>query len=84
MLDDIGRVEHGLWIAVLQGVADDGGIRQCDCSASSAGMHLGPFMHGECWSPVNLVFQTATQDSELHNTIILGGSYVMSYFSSAN
>ena len=48
------------------------------------GMHLGPFMHGECWSPVNLVFQTATQDIELYNTIIPGGSYVMSYISSAN
>lgn len=36
------------------------------------------------WSPVNLVFQTATQDIELHNTIIPSGSYVMAYISSAN
>ena len=36
------------------------------------------------WSPVHLVFQTATQDIELHNTLIPGGSYVMSYVSSAN
>jgi cytochrome P450 len=36
------------------------------------------------WSPVNLVFQTATQDIALHNTIIPGGSYVLSYISSAN
>jgi len=30
------------------------------------------------WSPVHLVFQNATQDIELHNTIIPGSSYVMS------
>ena len=36
------------------------------------------------WSPVHLVFQTATRDIELHNKIIPGGSYVMSYVSSAN
>ena len=36
------------------------------------------------WSPVNLVFQTVTQDIELHNTIIPSGSYVLSYISSAN
>ena len=36
------------------------------------------------WSPVHLIFQTATQDIELHNTLIPGGSYVMSYVSSAN
>lgn len=36
------------------------------------------------WSPVNLVFQTATQDIELHETLIPGGSYVMSYIGSAN
>lgn len=36
------------------------------------------------WSPVNLVFQTATQDIELHDTVIPGGAYVLSYISSAN
>jgi cytochrome P450 family 109 len=36
------------------------------------------------WSPVNLVFQTATQDIELHNTLIPSGAYVLSYISSAN
>ena len=36
------------------------------------------------WSPVNLVFQTATQDIELHDTVIPGGSYVLSYIGSAN
>jgi cytochrome P450 len=36
------------------------------------------------WSPVQLVFQTATQDIELHNTVIPSGSYVLSYISSAN
>jgi cytochrome P450 len=36
------------------------------------------------WSPVNLVFQTATRNIELHNTTIPGGSYVLSYISSAN
>lgn len=36
------------------------------------------------WSPVNLVFQTATQDIVLHDTLIPGGSYVLSYISSAN
>ena len=36
------------------------------------------------WPPVNLVFQTATQDIELHDTVIPEGAYVMSYISSAN
>ncbi len=36
------------------------------------------------WSPVNLVFQTATRDLELHDVTIPGGSYVLSYISSAN
>jgi cytochrome P450 len=36
------------------------------------------------WSPVNLVFQTATQDLELHDTVIPRGAYVLSYISSAN
>ncbi|MSR13956.1 MAG: cytochrome P450 [Gammaproteobacteria bacterium] len=36
------------------------------------------------WSPVNLVFQTATQGIELHDCVIPGGAYVMSYISSAN
>jgi cytochrome P450 len=36
------------------------------------------------WSPVNLVFQTATRDIELHSTRIPGGSYVLSYIASAN
>jgi cytochrome P450 family 109 len=36
------------------------------------------------WSPVNLVFQTATQDIELHATTIPSGAYVLSYIGSAN
>ncbi len=36
------------------------------------------------WSPVNLVFQTATRDIELHDTVIPGGAYVLSYISSGN
>ncbi len=36
------------------------------------------------WSPVNLVFQTATQAIELHGTTIPVGAYVLSYISSAN
>ncbi len=36
------------------------------------------------WSPVNLVFQTATQDIELYDIVIPGGSYVLSYISSGN
>ncbi|MGE0483235.1 MAG: cytochrome P450 [Gammaproteobacteria bacterium] len=36
------------------------------------------------WSPVNLVFQTATRDLELHGQVIPGGAYVLSYISSAN
>ncbi len=36
------------------------------------------------WSPVNLVFQTAAQDIELHDTHIPQGSYVLSYISSGN
>lgn len=36
------------------------------------------------WSPVNLVFQTAAQDIELHGVLIPEGAYVMSYISSAN
>lgn len=36
------------------------------------------------WSPVNLVFQTATRDIELHGAHIPAGSYVLSYIASAN
>lgn len=36
------------------------------------------------WSPVNLVFQTATRDIELHDKAIPAGAYVLSYISSAN
>jgi len=36
------------------------------------------------WSPVNLVFQTATRDLELHDVRIPGGSFVLSYIGSAN
>jgi cytochrome P450 family 109 len=36
------------------------------------------------WSPVNLVFQTATQDIPIYDTVIPGGSFVLSYISSAN
>ena len=36
------------------------------------------------WSPVNLVFQTATQDIELHGAHIPAGAYVLSYIASAN
>ena len=36
------------------------------------------------WSPVNLVFQTATRDLELHGERIPAGSHVLSYISSAN
>ncbi len=36
------------------------------------------------WSPVNLVFQTATRDIELHNETIPANSYVLSYISSGN
>ena len=36
------------------------------------------------WSPVNLVFQTATRDLELHGVTIPAGSYVLSYIGSAN
>lgn len=36
------------------------------------------------WSPVNLVFQTAAQDIELHGTRIPKDSYVLSYISSGN
>ncbi len=35
-------------------------------------------------SPVNLVFQTAMRDVELHGSTIPGGSFVLSYISSAN
>lgn len=36
------------------------------------------------WSPVNLVFQTATRDIELYGETIPANSYVLSYISSAN
>lgn len=36
------------------------------------------------WSPVNLVFQTATRDLTLHGVSIPRGAYVLSYISSAN
>jgi len=36
------------------------------------------------WSPVNLVFQTATRDLELHGVAIPAGEFVLSYISSAN
>ena len=36
------------------------------------------------WSPVNLVFQTATRDIELHDKKIPAGAFVLSYISSAN
>ena len=36
------------------------------------------------WSPVNLVFQTAVHDVEVHGVNIPGGAYVLSYISSAN
>ena len=36
------------------------------------------------WSPVNLVFQTATRDIELYDTIVPAGAFVLSYISSAN
>ena len=36
------------------------------------------------WSPVNLVFQTATTDVELHGARIPAGSFVLSYIASAN
>ena len=36
------------------------------------------------WSPVNLVFQTATRDVELYDTVIPSGAYVLSYISSGN
>ena len=36
------------------------------------------------WSPVNLVFQTATRDIELHGRRIPAGSQVLSYIGSAN
>ncbi len=36
------------------------------------------------WSPVNLVFQTATRDIDLHGTTIPEGAFVLSYIASAN
>ncbi|WP_164844031.1 cytochrome P450 [Croceicoccus ponticola] len=36
------------------------------------------------WSPVNLVFQTATCDIDLHDRCIPAGSHVLSYIGSAN
>ena len=36
------------------------------------------------WSPVNLVFQTATRDIDLHGERIPAGAYVLSYIGSAN
>jgi cytochrome P450 len=36
------------------------------------------------WSPVNLVFQTATRALELHGMCIPEGAYVLTYISSAN
>ena len=36
------------------------------------------------WSPVNLVFQTATRDIELHGVTVPANAYVLSYISSAN
>jgi cytochrome P450 len=36
------------------------------------------------WSPVNLVFQTATREVELHHAVIPAGAYVLSYIASAN
>lgn len=36
------------------------------------------------WSPVNLVFQTAAHDIEIHGQLIPADAYVMSYISSAN
>lgn len=36
------------------------------------------------WSPVNLVFQTATHDIDLHGERIPAGAYVLSYIGSAN
>ena len=36
------------------------------------------------WSPVHLVFQTATRDIDLHGERIPAGAYVMSYIGSAN
>jgi cytochrome P450 len=36
------------------------------------------------WSPVNLVFQTATRDLDIHGVRIPGGSFVLSYIGSAN
>ena len=36
------------------------------------------------WSPVNLVFQTATREVELHDAVIPAGAYVLSYIASGN
>ena len=36
------------------------------------------------WSPVNLVFQTATQPIDLHGVQIPEGAYVLAYIASAN
>jgi len=36
------------------------------------------------WSPVNLVFQTATHDIELQGQVIPADAYVLSYIGSAN
>lgn len=36
------------------------------------------------WSPVNLVFQTAVHDVDVHGVTIPAGAYVLSYISSAN
>ena len=36
------------------------------------------------WSPVNLVFQTAVHDVQMHGTTIPAGAYVLSYIASGN